>query len=358
MYSRVKDVFIGGAVTRYPTTGSGLFTTAAGTVTTGGIYILDKDKKIMTAGQTVSDTDTIYIAEVLSSTITGTNEAGTAFTYKRILMSDPIRGAYVRNYSRKAYSAKVEQVVTVYHMSQTPVVGDEYVLRIVYKDVKEHPGQKTHTYRVICNSATIGKIYNQLAAAINGDPKSRVVATASANSATDFTTAGDLILTGKPIPECTTGVDDIDEFQMVNFEVFFYWIDQTASTYKGLGPFQSVTLSTAITYTTAVSYGNGTWEQVRDAEKSVLAQQLGVTNRIWFPIKKPTARTSASLNYNTIIIDFDDMIQTPDNGYQKLVKKSAVIYIPTTTADYEASILSVLNGWMASTPKALAAIVV
>jgi hypothetical protein len=338
MYSRVKKVLIGKDISR---TASLVSIYNSSTVPAAGeVLVLDKNKKILTAGKTVVDTDTIFIAEALSTT-----------GVRSFIFSDPIEGAGVKSYSGKSYAARVQRTTTLGYVSQTITAGDEYVLRIVYKDVKEHPGQKTQTYRHIATTSGSDDLYTALAAKINRDDNSRITATVnSVGSNTDT-----LTLTAKAIPECTTGLTDIDEFRMVDFEVFFYWIDLTASTYHGLGPFQVVTLNGGdITYT-GVTYPKGSWEMVRDAEKHALGQQFGVTNRIWFPVKQPAFRTDITKTYDEIVIEHDGAFLTPDNGYTKSARHETCIFLPVSCGQ-GADILGVLNPWMASTPGAFTAV--
>lgn len=352
MYSRVKKIFIGTDISR--TSSAVVFPYLNGSSTAqnaaaGEIFVLDKNKNILGAGATYSDSDTIYIAEVLVGTQTYANEAGTSITAKKVLLSEPINGSLVKKYSGQAYSAKSEQTAILGYVSQTITVGDEYVLRIVYKDVKEHPGQKTHTYRYIAKASGSDALYTALAALINTDKNARITATVnSVGSDTDT-----LTLTAKAIPECTTALTDIDEFRMVSFEVFFYWTDQTNSTYKGLGPFSAVTINgTDITYA-GPTYPKGSWEVVRDDEKSVLSQQFGVTNRIWFPVKQPSFRTVLSETYDSLTIEHDKSYQSPDTGYTKTTRVETQVFIPNTaTSNQMDTVLGKLNTWMASTPGA------
>ena len=357
MYSRVKKVFIGKDISRtsslvvFPYLNGG---STADNIADGEVVVLDKNRNPLTDGYTISESDTIYIAEGLSTEQTYANEAGTSITARKILLSEPIKGSMVRKYSGKAYTAKAERTTTLGYVNQTITAGDEYIMRIVYKDIKEHPGQYTHTYRWIAdaNTAASDALMTKFAELINKHDGARVTATVnSVGSNTDTTT-----LTAKAIPSCTTSLNDIDEFRMVDFEVFFYWIDQTASGSHGVGPFNAVTLSTDITYT-GPTYGQGTWELVRDAEKSVITQQFGPTNRTHFPVITPDKRTVKSETYDTLVIEHDDMIQTPDNGYMKPTRKATVIFIPNTaTSNQMGNVVGKLNSWMASTPGAFAAV--
>jgi hypothetical protein len=354
MYSRVKKVFIGTDISRtssavvFPYLNGG---TSAQNAAVGEIFVLDKNKNIMVAGSTFSDTDKIYIAEILSGAQTYANEAGTSITAYKVLISDPIDGAYVRSYSSRSYTARTQRTCVTGYITQTIVVGDEYYLRIVYKDVKEHPGQKTKTYRVLATDATNDTMQAAFAALITKDADARVTAVVTNSGSNDYMT-----ITGKAIPECTTALTDIDEFKMVDFEIFFYWIDQTSSTYKGLGPFNKVTMSAAPTYTGPI-YPKGSWEIVRDAEKSVLGQQMGVTNRIWFPVKQPSFRTVLNETYDSITIEHDARYKSPDTGYDKITRIETQLFIPNPTVSNQSdNVLAVLNPWMASVPGAFGAV--
>jgi hypothetical protein len=144
---------------------------------------------------------------------------------------------------------------------------------------------------------------------INKDGNARVTATGTTT----------LILTAKAIPECTTSVNDINEFSMVNFQPFFYYIDPKSTSADRYA-------AGTIVATTASSYGKNTWEQVRDAEKSVQGQQFGITNRIHFPVLKPALRTEKTA-YDSITITHANAYQSPDNGYVKNAAVTTQIYV-------------------------------
>lgn len=349
MYSRVEKVFIGKSVAR---TSSAIVipfvngaTTTPSTAVEGEIFVLDKNKNVLTAGMTAADSDTIYIAEVTGITQTYANEAGTSISSKKVLMSDPIKAADVINYNGRTYVAKAEETAVFTLIGTT--AGRETIVRIVYKDMKEHPGQFTQSYRFF-ESGVAATDATALAKLINNDSRSRVTATPS---------TAQITLTAKAIPGCTTALTDIDKFSMVNFEVFIYYID-TASV-KPYG--QRVDYNLTITYgntadlsgtnSKSCNYGSGNWEQVRDAEKYVIANQFGPTNFTHFPVIVPTFRTVKSTTYNTINIDSNISFLTPDNGYNKKAKVSTKLFLPVS-ASQTANILAALNPWMESVGQA------
>ncbi len=328
MIDRVNSVLIGKNIAR---TASAVLIGSTQAAAAGEIFVLDKNKNILASGATISETDTIYIAEVLSDTYSYVSPAGTSVTgVKKYITSVPIKGAYVKNYYGRVYSAIVEQVVTIVGSTFAPVVGTEYVLRVVYSDTFERPGQVTATYRVIATTTTATDLWTAFVAKINAHATRRVNAT---------TPSSNLVLTGRAMPYDTTDtVNAIDEYYQVNFKAFLY------SANFG---------DTTVTYTTAPFPGNGTWQRVRDAEKKQQSYR-GIMNRTLFPIITPAMRTVASTNYNCIVIESDVNYTAPDS-YDKTARVTTELYIPTTAASgtiQSVDVLNVLNPWMASLPKA------
>jgi hypothetical protein len=343
MLQRTNKILIGKDISRdAQVVGGAVITTTTGStgLADGEIVVLDKYFKVLAAGSTIADSDIIYICQGTGSTYNYVNEEGTAVsTNRKILLSDPIEGALVKNYHGVSYAAKAEQVTTI--TPDTPVLGTEYLVRIVYKDMNEHPGQFTQTYRAVATGTNVDTdLIDLLLAKINGHAGSRVVASGTTT----------LILTGKPIPACTTGLSDLEEFRMVEFEAFINKISVATAT---LGQWQD---SGTVVYTSAADYGSGTWEVVRDMEKRALPYR-GVTNFTVFPVYSPTVCTVVSATYDLIVIEHDKSYLSPDNQYIKQAPLTTVIaFVVPTTGDQESTVLGVLNTWMASLPKAFAAV--
>ena len=336
MINRVNKVLIGKDITRTAALTSSTLYTGTNGPADGEVIVLDKDKKLVTAGITVSDTDTIYVAQATSDTYSYITE-GTSTTVtgvRRLILSDPIIGSEVKIYSGRAYTAAAAQVVTI-TPSLTVVAGTEYVIRIVYTDTKEHPGQVTATYRVIANTtATVAALIDQFVAKINADTHRRV-------TAADGTTY--MTLTGRTLPyDVTDSVNALDAYQQVNFKVFL-----TSNNF---------TTATTVVYTTPPTPGNGTWQRVRDAEQAALAYR-GVHNIMTFPYTAPTMRVVKDETYDCVVIEHEVPYQSPDNQYVKRASVSTEIYIPNTaTSNQMTDVLAVLNPWMASCPKAFGAV--
>ncbi len=341
MLQRTNKLLIGKDISRdaQVVDGAIITTTVASTgLADGEVVVLDKNFKVLAAGSTIADSDTIYICQGTGETYTYVNETGTSTaSNRRLIFSDPIEGRLVRSYKGVSYAAKSEQTDSWVLTALTPVAGTEYLLRIVYKDMNEHPGQFTQTYRVISADATLDNLGAAIAAKVTAHSGARVTCTYTAGTDT-------LLITGKPIPECTTSVNDLEEFRMVEFESFILYVDSD-------GNWQEA--STTSLTRTAAEYGSGTWEQVRDIEKRALPYR-GVTNFTMFPVKQPAMRTVAGATYDIITIEHDKSYVSPDNQYVKQAPiTTQIAFVVPTTGTQEASVLAVLNPWMASTPMAL-----
>lgn len=322
MINRVNKPLIGKDIAR---TSSLVLLGASQNLADGEIFVADKNKALLAAGSTVSDTDTIYIGQGTSSTYNYVNEAGTSVTnVRKIQWSEPIVANQVKTFTATNYAAATAEVATL-SGSLTPVVGEEYVLKLRYKNRYDHPALYSHTYRHVATSTSLGDLYDAFEAKINKHKDGLV--TAAATTGPDV-----LTLTAKSIPSVDT-VDSIDSFEQVNFELFL--------TSDNFG-------SVVVTYTADPTPGQGTWQQVRDAEEAAMQNKYGATNKTAFPVIRPEKDVVKGETYDTIVIQHDRPYQSPDNQYVKHTPLTTVIYIPDG-ASQTADVLAVLNPWMEST---------
>lgn len=331
MINRVNKVLIGKDITRTAALTSSTLYTGTNGPADGEIIVLDSNKKILAAGATIADSPVIYIAEATSDTYNYVSETGstTVTGVRRLILSSPITGNDVTSYVGKAYTAATEQVVTI-TPTLTPVVGTEYVLRIVYTDTREHPGQVTATYRYVATTATLADLLTAINAKINKDTHRRVDATGGTTT---------IVLTGRVLPwDVTDSVNALDRYQQVNFKAFLI------SNNWG-------TATTPIVYTTRPYPGEGTWQRVRDTEQDQLGYR-GVHSLITFPYDAPAMRVVYGETYDCIAIEHNVSYQSPDNQYVKRAPVTTEIYIPNTaTSNQMTDVLTVLNPWMESTEK-------
>lgn len=303
-------------------------------IAAGEIVVADKAGNILTPGTTIADTDTIFIVECLSDTYDYIDPQGTGVTsVRRLLWSDPIKGEDVSEYSKKAYAAATEEIWSIDFSGWTPVIGTEYMIRIIYKDINGDPGQRaSKSYPYIAGTATRDTEGAAIAALINADPERRI--TAAYATATDI-----LTLTAK-------AYDDNDELTSVNkygqvlFDVVLYSDN-----------FSTLTADPYSYMSTNPNPGSGHYRLVRDEEKWSRGYE-GIAQQTAFPPQVPTLRTVKSETYDCLLIRHKNSYVAADAENRK-VDITTKIYIPNTaTSNQMSTILSVLNPWMASTPGA------
>ena len=332
MMQRTTKLLIGKDISRDATNvaGASMATLIAeNSMQDGEVIVLDKNKNVLAEGATVSDSDIIYIAQGTGTTYSYTNEAGTETTTNRkLIFSDPIEGAKVKSYKGKSYSAPVQQVAT--WTPGTFVAGTEYVIRIIYKDMVEHPGQFTHTYRHTATSATTKTELDLMTPAFNAHSGKRVT---FADNDTVMT------FTGLAVPQGTTSLTEIDAYKLVSFELVVYSVNATTGVHSEFG---------TVVYTTAGDKGSGYWADIRDIEKSIQGY-LGVTNYTHFPVILPDFNTVKSATYDLIVIEHDRSYLSPDNQYIKQAPLTTIIaMVVPSSGTQQTNILAQLNPWMNS----------
>jgi hypothetical protein len=212
-----------------------------------------------------------------------------------------------------AYVAKTEASSVVEFSGMTPTIGYRYVLRIVYKDLYEHPGQFTHSYEVIATSVNPAVLSAAFAARITTHTGSRVTATDDGTSTLTITAK---VITGTGYD----GVNAINSYSQVAMEVFAYVTNPSAA-------FSAQSAITGLTITTTASKpGRGNWKIVRDRERAALGYK-GITNRTEYPVIQPDLTVDATATYDTLVIEYRKEYQSPDNQYVKTTDLAAEVYI-------------------------------
>lgn len=339
--NRVNTILIGSDIAR--TEDLDITATSSQNLAEGEVFVADKNKKLLSSGSTISDSDTIYIGVGTGETFDYTDPSGSSVTgVRKIKWSNPISGKFVKNYKGlTGDSSATECKATIDIDGATdfsPTKGEEYVIRIVYKDVSEHPGQFVQEYRVIADSTSTSDLTDDFVSKINKDQESRVEAENSSD---------DLVIEGKDVSP--DNKDAIDEYRQVNFEVFLK-MGYTDSDSDGWDDVE-------VTYNNNPHPGNGNPKLVRDKEKLALGYE-GQTNRTHFPVIGPDRMVNMDKWYDAIIIEHDNHYIAADNEYEKEAPLTTEIYIPTgadqstvaPTSGHDA-VLNVLNPWMASLPK-------
>lgn len=238
-------------------------------------------------------------------------------TADRITGTTDNNGALIADFVRP-FLAPVEQVSTLDLTNTTITVGYRYVLRIYYRDIYELKSMFTKSYEYFATSAdTATTVVAALAATVNKDLDRRV----------NVTVAGPVMtLTALPKND-NEGVDAINLYSQVNFTAMVYATDE----FRWVGN-RYIDTGAVYELVTAGSPGSGYWKVVRDREKLAMPYR-GVTNQTWFPIIKPAMTVDPTVNYDTIVLEYENSFASADNQYRKNVWLAEEIYLPTGTAD-------------------------
>lgn len=217
-----------------------------------------------------------------------------------------------------AYAAKTESTVSFDWTGVTLVAGRRYVIRLIYKDLYEHPGQFTHTYEHIATATdTIDTLGAALAAKINAHKGARCVASY---------TAGDdvLLCTAKTMTANMTsmmgkeGITPYSQVQMTG--VAYYTIPNSAFSSHSAIPGIAITVVSS-------DPGKGNPYIVRDREQAALAYK-GITYRTTWPIIKPELNVNVvNGTYDTLVIESAVNYQSPDNQYVKSTDIATEVYV-------------------------------
>ena len=356
MVNRVTEILIGKDISRDAAVVTGVDMTVLGTtgaLGSGELVVLDKNLLVMAPGATVSDTDTIFIAQGTAATFSITNEAGTpTLANRRITLSKPIEAAQVRSYLGADYAVKVEQTQLYDEddVTLTCVAGTEYVLRIVYNDITEYPTRFTQSYRWVANGTTEGDLMYAMSALIAKHKHSRVTSEClqadGTTAATSVANANQLKLTAKEIPSSCTGTSDIDAFDMVTFTSRITYVNTSGN--------EVIFWSDDDTTYVASDKGSGNWEQIRDIEKYAMGYD-GVSNFTHFPVKQPDFETTVDSTYHQIVIEHNPkhLSPYPSDVASDPVTTIIACVVPSSGTQLN-SLLAQLNPWMASCPGAFA----
>lgn len=242
---------------------------------------------------------------------------GTTASIKVATYSNLIDRKSIRGYVPFTYSAAKEDKIVITMTDFVPVIGNRYVLRLIYKDLYEHPGQFTHTYEVIANTAVLKDLIDKLALQINKDTRRRVLATAAATTITLDALAKD----------DNEGKESINIYTQVNVQAVMYYTNPNATGFasKNKYPLAGVTI-----VKTVGTSGKGNPKLIRDREQAALSYR-GIMNRTWFPVIKPELNVDLSKAYDGFVIEFEPEHRTAEDGFRK-TKQSVELYAQNSLA--------------------------
>ena len=286
------------------------YTNVAG-LAVGDVAIFDENKQLITATTGAQSAKAIYIG-VVEGTETVYKQDGTSQEEKKIRYSMPIQKCAKPHYVFTAFEAKAEDKIVLTFTNVTPEVGHRYVIRLVYNDIYEHPGQFTHTYEVVATSTTAADLAAAFQKKIAAHKGARV--TASVSTAV-------LTLTAKEIPY-DQGVTLDSGYMQVSMEAFAWTTIPSGLLSNVTYPIAGLTIAK-----TTGTPGHGNPYIVRDREEAAWGY-MGITHRDQaYPYIHPEYQSDLSAEYDTVTIEWDNLYRSNDNQYIKTTPLATELYI-------------------------------
>ena len=278
----------------------------------GAIALFDENKKLLTTAANAAAANAIYVC-VCQGTEDVYNEKGTKTTKAVIKYSMPIQKGSCPSMVITPFVAKAEDKIVITATNVTPEIGHRYVLRLVYNDIHEAPGQFTHTYEVIAKTTAPKDLIDAFVKKINNHKGARVVATSS---------AAVLTLNAKEIPY-NQGITTDAGYCQVSVEAFMWTTIPSGLLSNVMYPISNLTIAK-----TQGTPGKGNAYIVRDREDAAMGYR-GITHRAngIYPYIAPEFRSDLSAEYDTITMEWDNKYLSDDNQYIKTTPLAVEMYI-------------------------------
>lgn len=276
----------------------------------GDVALFDENRVLIKDQDGALKASTIYVG-VCTGDMTVTIPNGTSSTKKVVEYSNAIQKASKPSYVKGNYEAPVAEKIEIDLSSAEPVIGHRYVLRIVYKDLYEAPGQFTHTYAIVATSNVASDLGKALLKKINKHANRRVTATFESHK---------LTLTAMPKDD-NEGVYSLNEYSVVSMEASLYVTIPGALLSNVPEAVAGVTIKKI-----AGHPGKGFWKQVRDME----VRMLGYKGHVFtdaYPIIEPKRFVTEGVTYDYFTIENDNLYLSPDNQYIKTTPLTTEVYV-------------------------------
>lgn len=288
--------------------------TTADALAAGDVAMFDQDRKIIKTAADAVKASALYIG-VAQDKVTVTKPDGTTEQKANIEFSNAIQKDSKPSAVIGTYVAPVQEKIVITLTNATIVAGNRYVLRIVYKDMFEDPGQFTHTYEVFAESATAADLATAIVKKINKHANRRVQASA---------TAAVITLTAMEKDD-NEGVYSINEYSVVSMDASLY------ETIPGalLSNYPKAVAGATIVKTPG-NPGKGYWKQVRDRE----ARQMGYKGHVFtgaYPEVEQVRKVVAGDTYDYATIENDNLYLSNDNQYIKTTPILTELYVKAGT---------------------------
>lgn len=327
MITRVDSVMIGKKVPTAYTTVDAL--------NVGEVALFDENKVLIKNQDAALKASTIYVG-VCTGDMTITLPNGTSSTKKVVEYSNAIQKASKPSYVMGKYEAPVAEKIEIDLTNAKPVIGHRYVLRIVYKDLYEAPGQFTHTYETVATTETADDLGNALLKKINKHANRRVNAVFFNHK---------LALTAMEKDD-NEGVYSLNEYSVVSMEASLYVTIPGALLSNVPEAVPGATINKI-----AGKPGKGFWKQVRDME----VRMLGYKGHVFtdaYPIIEPKRFVTEGATYDYFTIENDNLYLSPDNQYIKTTPLTTEVYIEHNGSNDESVFAKSLETFVTGVKKA------
>lgn len=276
----------------------------------GDVALFDENKALIKTAAEAAEASSLYIG-VVDGIMSYILSDGTGKDENIIEFSNEIQKGSKPSAVIGEWAQPTPAQATITLTNAKITAGNRYVLRILYKDVYA-PGQFTHTYEVIAESADTAALATAFAAKINKHKNRRVNAGADASVFV-------MVAMDKDDNE---GVNSINEFSMVSMEVSLY-----ETTPSALLSNQPKAVAGAEIEVVDCDPGKGFWKQVRDQE----ARNMGYKGHVFtgaYPSVEQDRKVVADTQYDYATIECDNLYLSNDNQYIKTTPLTIELYVP------------------------------
>lgn len=284
--------------------------TTADALAVGDVALFDQNRAILKTAAEAANATSLYVG-VAQNKVSVTMPDGTVAQKANIKFGNEIKKDSKPSAVIGEYVAPVQDKITITLTDATIVAGHRYVLRMVYKDMYEAPGQFTHTYEVYATSTDASVLAAALVKKISKHANRRINATL----------AGSVITLTAMEKDDNEGVYSLSEYSTVSMEASLYVTIPGAilSNYPEAIPGATITK-------TEGTPGKGYWKQVRDAEVRFMGYQGHVFTGA-YPIVEQPRMVEEGVEYNYITIENDNKYLSNDNQYIKTTPLTTEVYV-------------------------------
>lgn len=288
--------------------------TTADALTAGDVALFDQNRAIIKTAADAAKATSLYIG-VAQNKVKVTMPDGSVANKANIKFGNEIQKNSNPSAVIGEYVAPVQDKIVITLTDATIIAGHRYVLRIVYKDMYEAPGQFTHTYEVFAANTTAADLAAAIVKKINKHANRRVNASASAAVIT---------LTAMEKDD-NNGVYSLNEYSVVDMEASLYVTIPGAILSN-----QPDAIPGATIVKTPGNPGKGYWKQVRDAEVRYMGYQGHVFTGA-YPEVVQDRMVEQDATYDYITVENDNKYLSNDNQYIKTTPLTTELYVKHST---------------------------